>query len=70
MVGARGCDIIRVVGVSVLGGGMSAALDFERLLHFETGDIPYNRRGELSPRQRQVLRSDARGRFIYSVFAD
>lgn len=43
---------------------MATSADFEKLLRFESGDIPYNRRGELSPRQRQAMRSDSRGCLI------
>ncbi len=40
---------------------MTSTSDFEELLRFESGDIPYNRRGELSPRQRQAMNTDSRG---------
>ncbi len=40
---------------------MAAAADFEKLFQFESGDISYNRRGELSPRQQQVKRAESRG---------
>ena len=35
--------------------------DLERILQFEAGDLPYNRRGERSPRQLAQMRADSRG---------
>ena len=35
--------------------------DLERILQFEAGDLPYNRRGERSPRQLAQMKADSRG---------